>query len=104
MANRPSHGAPAPGQSHPVPLALQCGRAYEAVNDILPRIMALEAIEQLMTPWKVGTHEDLASVDRASLAWLLTVVNCELRQCVEQAEALSDQARLAAFAAQEAAQ
>ena len=74
---------------------LYVDRAFEAVDDILPRVMALEAIEQLMTPWKAATQEDLADVDRTSLAWLLTVVSLDLRRHVEQAKAAAKEAMAA---------
>ncbi len=67
--------------------------AYEAAEDMLPRIMALEAIEQLMQPQKRGSQEDLEHVDRTSLAWLLTIVNIGLRRCATEAIALADAAQ-----------
>jgi hypothetical protein len=65
----------------------------DAVDDIESRLLAFEAVEQLISPQKAGSSEDLAHVDRASLGWLLTILNVEMRQ---QITSVSIKARTAA--------
>lgn len=84
------------GTSH---LALVAANSViDAIGDIECRLMAFEAVEQLLSPQKAGCTEDLAHVDRASLGWLMTVLNVDLRKQVEAAQAAAEQAAQAAIA------
>ena len=67
--------------------ALRAGIASDAINDAFQPLMALEAIEQLLTPQADNSPETLKEVNRESLAWLLTLVNMELRRNLENAAA-----------------
>ena len=58
-----------------------------AINNLSDHFTAFEAIEQMLSPQKAGTKEDLAHVDRASLGFLLTMLNVTMREQITVARA-----------------
>ena len=82
--------------AQPTPAQLAANRVIDAIDDIECRLLAFEAIEQLVTLHKAGAKEDLAHVDRASLGWLMTVVNVDLRHQVVAARAQAQESAQAA--------
>lgn len=70
----------------------------DAIGDIECRLLAFEAVEQLLSPQKANCTEDLAHVDRVSLGWLVTVLNVDLRKQVVAAQAAAEHAAQAAIA------
>ena len=70
----------------------------DAIGDIECRLLAFEAVEQLLSPQKANCTEDLAHVDRVSLGWLMTVLNVDLRKQVESAQVAAEHAAQAAIA------
>lgn len=70
----------------------------DAIGDIECRLLAFEAVEQLLSPQKADCTEDLAHVDRASLGWLMTVLNVDLRKQVEAAHVAAEHAAQVAIA------
>jgi hypothetical protein len=88
MAARAAHITPVP-QS-----VVLANRVVDAIDDIEPRLLALEALEQLIAPQMAGTKEDLSHVDRAGFAWLLTIINVDMRQQLTTARATAETAGL----------
>lgn len=97
MATLSAAACPAQSRPHPTPAALATTRVIDAIGDIECRLLALEAIEQLVSPQKAGSNEDLTHVDRASFGWLLTIVNVDLRQQLEVARAHADALSLSLY-------
>ena len=75
----------------PTPAQLAATRVIDAIDDIECRLLAFEAIEQLVSLHKAGSREDLAEVNRTSLGWLMNIVNVDLRQTIVAARAQAKQ-------------
>lgn len=73
--------------AHPTPLHARSTHAAliaannlaDTLGDLDCRLLALEAVEALISPQKAGSREDLSHVDRAGLGWLMTILSNELR-------------------------
>jgi hypothetical protein len=66
-------------------------RIVDAIDNIETHFMAFKAVEQLLSLQKAGNCEDLVHVDRASLGWLMTVLNSSLHQQIDAAKALANE-------------
>ncbi len=71
-------------------------RVIDALGDIEYRLLALEAVEALISPQKAGNTEDLNHVSRTGLGVLLTILNCDMRQCLATAQERAEAALQAA--------
>lgn len=85
-----SKAAAYPARTTPTPAALAACRVVDAVDDLSCHFLAFEAIEQMLSPQKAGTTEDLAHVDRASLGWLFTVLNVSMREQITKARSVAE--------------
>ena len=77
--------------AQPTPAQLAANRVIDAIDDIECRLLAFEAIEQLVSLHKAGSREDLAEVNRTSLGWLMNIVIVDLRQTIVAARAQAKQ-------------
>ena len=84
MKAKASGAAPAP--------CLRLNNVVDALDDLDSHLAALEAVEQLMTPQKLGNTEDLAHVNREGLAFMYCVLNTAVREKFALAKALADAA------------
>lgn len=96
-----AHLTPPHARGTPTPHQLAVGRVIDALGDIECRLLALEAVEALISPQKAGSAEDLDHVSRAGLGWLLTILGVDMRQRLVAARG---QAEAASQAAQETGQ
>jgi len=76
----------------PTTPAIAAARVIDSIDDLSCHFLPFEAIEQLLSPQKAGTTEDLAHVDRASLGFLFTVLNVAMREQITAARAAAEAA------------
>ena len=92
--NQPA--APAQPHPHAYPYAhhpdLRLNDIVDALDDLGVHIMAMEAVEQILMPQKLGNTEDLAHVNREGLAFVFTLLNCAVRQKFAVAKSRADKA------------
>lgn len=90
-----AHLTPPHARGTPTIHQLAAGRVIDALGDIECRLLALEAVEALVSPQKTGGTEDLDHVNRVGLGWLLTILNVDMRQCLVAARGQAEAALLA---------
>ena len=74
----------------PTSPAIAVTNIVDALDDLACHFTAFEAIEQMLSPQKLNCNEDLAHVDRASLGFLLTMLNVSMRQQITTARAAAE--------------
>ncbi|MBK7314940.1 hypothetical protein [Candidatus Aalborgicola defluviihabitans] len=74
----------------PTSPAIAVTNIVDALDDLACHFTAFEAIEQMLSPQKLNCNEDLAHVDRASLGFLLTMLNVSMREQITNARAAAE--------------
>lgn len=74
----------------PTSPAIAVTAVVDAIDNLSCHFYAFEAIEQMLSPQKAGTTEDLAHVDRSALGFLLTMLNTSMREQITAARAAAE--------------
>lgn len=74
----------------PASPAIAVTDVVDAIDHLSCHFTAFEAIEQMLSPQKAGTTEDLAHVDRCALGFLLTMLNVSMRDQITAARAAAE--------------